>query len=262
MPMSPEYLPELMLLLAGVFAGAFAVRLLAARRFGHAMKAGAAGIACISLAFWLGNSDWVHSNYTGHMRPALRQRSLLALTPSAPDSIPVDSDGPPSVFLHLGGVRVRVVASDRYVLSADGEPFLTLDSLATGLRVTGRIAGREQGLRMRDYAWAASVSQNAVVSSSWGVRPERPDPHTFVVRDGNEEILRVRYATPRNIEIEGRLCVPGEGPSRIVTLVNGLRWPGGSIPSGSLVDLRLQGKGDLDFERSGLIAIVRESPEY
>lgn len=262
MPMSPEYLPELFLLLAGVFAGAFAARLLAVKQLAKAMKAGAAAIACIALAFWLGTSAWVHSNHPGRMQRTLRQRSLLALTPAAADSTKADSDGPPSRALVLGGVRVLVAASDRYVLSVEGAPFLTLDSLATGLRVTCRLAGSGQEFLGREPRQATTVSQNAVVESAWGVEPARPDPHTLVVRDGGEETLRVHYATPRRIEVAGRFCLPGDTGSRVVTFVGGIRWPGGSIPAGSQVDLRLQGKGNLDFARTGLIAIVRESPEY
>ena len=62
-PMNPEFLPEMAMLLAGVFAGAIAIRFLFARRIGRAVRFGALGIVLIALAIVLGKSGHVHSSY-------------------------------------------------------------------------------------------------------------------------------------------------------------------------------------------------------
>jgi hypothetical protein len=65
-PMNPEFLPEAAMLLAGVFAGAIAMRSLFARRIGRALGVGALGIVLIALAIVLGRSGRVHSPYGQH----------------------------------------------------------------------------------------------------------------------------------------------------------------------------------------------------
>jgi len=62
-PMNPEFFPEMALLLAGIFAGAVALRLLFARQPGRALRLGTLGLILITLAFLLGKSGRVHSPY-------------------------------------------------------------------------------------------------------------------------------------------------------------------------------------------------------
>ena len=62
-PMNPEFLPEAAMLLAGVIAGAIAIRSLFTRSGGRALRLGALGIFLIALAIMLGKSGHVHSSY-------------------------------------------------------------------------------------------------------------------------------------------------------------------------------------------------------
>jgi hypothetical protein len=163
--------------------------------------------------------------------------------------------------LLLGGVSVSVVPRDRCVIALDGTPFLTLDSLRTGLLVTCSAAFPEDNvgpIPWRERGVAAWISQNAVFTRTQGVRSSRPDPHTLVLQRGDEEILRVRHMTPGTIEIEGDLWAEDTGDSgRPIRLRQGVRWPGGSIPTGS-VDLTSQGEGVIDLQSDGAIRVIPE----
>ena len=53
-PMDPAYLPEGALLIGGAFALGVAINALFARQGRRALKAGAAGLACIAVAIALG----------------------------------------------------------------------------------------------------------------------------------------------------------------------------------------------------------------
>ena len=245
MPMSLEFLPEFALLIAGVILFGVALRFLIARRWSRAAGLFAAGLAIVATAFVSGRSDRLHGQ-SSTWKP-------LALVPA--DSSRTgenDADGQSSVSLVLGDVALRVSASNRYVLSLEDEPFLTLDSLASGLLVSCRVA-RSNGL-----AAAATISQNAVVYCGSGVEPTRPDRHTIAVQERDEDILRIRYSEPRRIEVVGQFYVSGDrdpNPS-IISLLNGIAWRGAVVPSGTSIDLRSQGDGTIRFERSGLIQVL------
>src|SRR5689334_6725503 len=109
MPMNPEWLPVLAMLLAGIFGvviamGAFFRR--DTRRGGALLVAGSLSIA---LAFWIGQ----HS--------ADRSTPARALTPAgrAPRPSPDDESDSTSMSLLVGKVTLRVPAQNRYTLAVD-----------------------------------------------------------------------------------------------------------------------------------------------
>ncbi len=252
-PIDPEFLPEAALLLGGVIASVVAVGLLLARERGQGLRVGVASVACIALAITLGRSGWVHPSAKFTRQPVFLQ----------PASIPArgpKTEGPPYVSLVLGGVTVRVEPMDHYDLALNNEPFLTLDSLSSGLVLSCNAATERPGVY-------AHVSRNYLVPTGSGAGASLPDAHTFLLEDEGKTIARVHYQSPRVIEISGRFhpfqgwrgSVPsapvGSAESNIITLGQGIRWSGGGIPPGNTIDLRQQARGKIDFAGSGMVQI-------
>jgi hypothetical protein len=248
MPMNPEHLPLLALLVAALFVGVVAIRDLLARRWIAALRAGAVAVAALTLGFVGGTRLGRHDK--------ARISPLAGLVP-----VSRTTRDPAGTNLLLGGVSVSIVPQDRCVIAWNGTPFLTLDSLRTGVLLTcgaalpddneGPIAWRERGM-------AAWIGHNVVFSQVQGVQSSRPDPHTLVVRRGADEVLRVRFMAPGSVEIEGNLWVEGQGDSgRTISLRHGIRWPGGSIPAGP-VDLTSQGEGMIVLQSNGAVRVIPE----
>jgi hypothetical protein len=249
--MNPEWLPEMALLLAGVLAGAIALRFLFTRQPGRGIRAGAIGIACIALAFVLaGAHESVRSNHAAGSRRV--RPNPLALVPAAPDSTGKDSESVPTMSLLLGDVLLRVAPSDRYVFSADGKPFLELDSLRSGLTAGCVVAVHEDT--------AAGISRNTSPFREARGQFSRLDAHTLRVQEEGEDVFRVHYAEPHKIEVTGSFFVLGSREPSVVSFENGIRWSGGGIAPGTTVDLTRLGKGRIDFGRSGLIEVRPHSP--
>ncbi|HKO23070.1 MAG TPA: hypothetical protein VJX91_10505 [Candidatus Eisenbacteria bacterium] len=248
--MNPEQLPLLALLIAGVFVGAVAVRDLLARRWIVALRGG--GVALLALAL----------GFAGGTRLGKHDRPRISRLPGL---VPLNRTAGTSTALLLGGVSVHVVPQNRCVLALDGTPFLTLDSLRTGLLVTCSAAlpeDNEGPIPWRERGVAAWISQNAIFTQTQEIRSSRPDPHTIVVRRGDDELLRVRDVAPGTIEIEGGLWAEDPaGSGQSVRLRNGVRWPGGSIPVGT-VDLTSQGEGMIDLQSDGAIRVIPNSPAH
>ena len=254
--MNPEFLPEFALLLAGVFLGAVAVRLLVARRWRRAMGLGAISVTLILVGLVAGKygTHWKYSE-RWRLRPSMRPAPLVPV--ASPERVKPDSEGARYVSLLLGDVLLQVGASDRYVLSADNEPFLILDSLGSELLVSCRVAGSHYPARIRTPRLAVDIVQNAVVYSGTATKTMRPDAHTIVVQEGDKEILRIRYAEPKMIEVAGQFYLSdGAGPS-VISLSKGIKWRGTGIPKGT-IDLRPQGQGRINFDHSGMIQVLRE----
>jgi hypothetical protein len=251
--MNPEFLPEFALLLAGVLLGAVGIHLLLARRWRRGLGLGAVGVILIAGGYAVGKYG-THWNYSETwrrltMRPA-------ALVPAADSSSTnMDLEETRSKSLLVGDMLLRVMASDRYVLSADNEPFLTLDSVGSGLLVTCRVAGSHYPDPIRTPRLAATIIQNAVVYCGSDVQALRPDAHTILVQERGKDVLRIRYADPRKIEIVGQFYLSEGAEPSVIALAQGIRWRGTTIPSGS-ADLRPQGKGRINFDRSGLIQVL------
>jgi len=225
-PMNPEFLPEFALLIAGVIAGAFGLHLLFTKQPSRAMRAGAVGLACIALAFV--------SGIYGHKPPGPH-----ALLPAAKSSM----------SLVLGDVVLRVTPSDRYVLSVDDKQYLDLDLRRAGLKVTCVVGAHDSA--------AAAIHQNSFpFRRSEGIRPAKPDDHTLLVQEEDKDIFRIHYSEPRRIEVTGQFFEQRSADSTLISLAKGIRWSGGSVPPGTVIDLRSQGKGRIDFGRSGLIRIL------
>src|SRR5882672_342581 len=245
-PMSPEFLPEGALLLAGVIAGVIALRHLFARQLRRALGAAAIGIECIALSFALARTHGsVRSVQVPILRPA--RPNPLALVPAAKDSIRKDSAPAPYMSLLLGNVLLRVAPSDAYVLSVDGKQFLELDARRSGLIASCLVATHSDT--------AADVGRGRSPFRGARVQPTRLDAHTLGIHEKGEDVFRVHYAEPHKIEVTGNLFVLGSRDTSVVSFEDGIRWSGGGLPPGTTVDLTRQGKGRIDFERSGLIRI-------
>jgi len=240
MPMNPEWLPVLGLLLAGIFAAFLTVRALRSRRGQDAVMFGVGSLGAIALALAIG-------------RPEFPPDKVWPLTPGpASDEANVEEPDTTSTSLVLGAVTLRVPAAKRYDLALDGERFLRLETTRKGLVFTCD-AGSDSG---RIFV---HIRENRFVypTRHLGHR-NRPDDHTFAVQKGDStDIFRVRYANPRRIEIMGEFYP--RGPAAAVTFRDrgGILWPGGGAPPHTTVDLRHFGKGTIVFEKSGLVRVKR-----
>jgi hypothetical protein len=245
--MSPEFFPEAALLLGGVFAGAGALHLLFTRQWSKGARAAAICIACFVIAFVLAGT---HSSVRRSRAAASRNAStLLALVPAAGDSTAQSSDPAPSMSLLLGDVLLRVAPADRYVLTVDGRQFLELDSLPSGLIAGCEVAVRDEsspGAGRPPFPFRKTERQ-----------PSRLDAHTLSMQEGGEDVLRVHYAEPGRIEVTGNFFVLRSAKPAVVLFQKGIHWDGGDVSPGTTIDLRRQGKGRIDFERTGLIRIRR-----
>jgi hypothetical protein len=253
--MNPEHLPLLALLIAAVFVAGVAIGDLMARRWLAGLRA--AGVALLALALTLAGG----TRLGRHERPRItRLHGLVPMNVSGARSANVAG-----TRLILGGVSVSIASRDRCVIAFEGVPFLTLDSLRSGVLVTCSAAlSEDRGpVPRRIPPVAAWVSQNGVLSLAQGVRSARPDPHTLALSREDDEILKVRHVAPGIVEITGELWA-GDGRDRTrsrsgerIDLRKGIRWPGGSIPAGP-VDLTPQGEGKIDLERNGSMRVVPE----
>jgi len=227
-PMDPQFLPEAGLLFVGVFAGAIALYRVFTRKLSQAMRAGAASLACIAVAFVIAG------NFHKPPKPSV-------LLPAATNS----------TSLVLGDVLLRVAASDRYVLSVDDKQFLDLDLRRSGLMVSCVVGSQDEA--------AICISQNTFPFSRIGIRPSKPDGHTLVVQDEGEDVFRICYSEPRSIEVTGQLFERSSAEPALISFQNGIHWSGGGVPPGTVIDLRDQGKGRIDFGRSGSIRVLSPS---
>jgi len=252
-PMNPEFLPEAALLLAGLIALVLAIRLLFARQPLRGLGVAAIAVACMALALWMGRSGWVHA-----MNKYVDSAAWSKPVGLVPESTPGHQAEPPFVSLVLGDVLLRVAPADRYVLSVGDQPFLTLDSLRTGLRVSCDLAGVD-GSRVR-------VEDNLVLSSEGRDVRQGKTASAFLLQQQSEDVLRVHFAGPRRIEIAGRFrpfyerasarnVTSGRPEPARVSFEGGIRWEGGGVAPGATIDLTPQGKGRIDFAKSGMIQI-------
>jgi hypothetical protein len=63
----------------------------------------------------------------------------------------------------------------------------------------------------------------------------------------------VRYSEPRRIEVTGQFFDRHAAESALISFEKGISWTGGRVPPGTVVDLRNQGKGMIDFDPSGTV---------
>jgi len=261
MPINPEWIPETALLLAGVIAGVFALRLLFMRHLRQAAKVGAASLALFTLAFALGS---LHSTTQVQRRLSKPLKAIVLLPATSPKPDEQDPEAGQSMSLLLGGVLLRVAPSNRYALSVDGEQFLVIDSLKSGLTVSCEVAALEGGkvpaTHVSRSPWlAARIIDNWFAYSARGVDSSRPDAHTLLVQEKGKDLFRMHYAEPRKIEIMGQFfggrSTKQNERTPLTSLKKGIHWNGGDVLPGT-VDLRLQGQGKIDFQHSGLIQVL------
>jgi hypothetical protein len=148
--------------------------------------------------------------------------------------------------LRLGAVTLKLAPSDRYILSVDGKRFLELETSRKGLLVSCEVQGAH-----RD----ASIRRNSLRFPTTPV--PCPDAHTIALGDPGAETFRVRYADRRNIEVMGTFYPNGRDDTVVIRRGGGIHWTGGGASPGTMIDLRYFGKGTIDFERSGLIRVLR-----
>jgi len=241
MPMNPEWLPVLGLILAGLFTGALALRALYSRNGQHAVQLGVGAVGLIALAIALGS-------------PRITPDKIWPLTPAseAPATISADDPDTASISIVLGAVVLRVPASNRYDLALDGKRFLALETSRKGLLVSC-----DAGSPKDDFAF--HVRSNRFVYPSWPAgKQNRPDEHTFAVQNGGgADVFRVRYADRHRIEVMGVFFTEGSRDTMEIRDHGGIRWPGGGAPPNTMMDLRHFGKGTIEFEKSGLVRMKR-----
>ena len=223
-PMDPQFLPEAGFVIAGLFAGAAAIHFLLTRQRRNAMRAVAAVVACTALVFALAK--------TLHNPP-----KPPVLRPAAENSM----------SLVLGDVVLRVTPSDRYVLTVAGERFLELDLRDSGLAVSC-VAGA-------DNRASTGITQNTFPFRWADVRPSSPDSHTLLVQENGRDIFKVDYSEPQRIEVMGQFFQRRSAQKALVSFQDGIHWNGGRVPAGTVVDLRSQGQGMIDFGPSGSIQV-------
>ena len=246
--MSPEFLPHFVLLLAGIALAVVALHRLKGRNWRSAITLGVLGLLLMGVAILGGRyASWKYSQ-TWYMGEATRPRALSPATVEEPLHV---AEGPAAMTLALGGVLLRVTASDRYEVSVEDETFLTIESDSSGLLVSCDVAATSP--RDRTSMPVATISQNTITQLTPGFRSRRPDTHTILVEQDSTEIFRVHYPEPRTLEIDGEILLP----SKVLRVRKGIAWPRHFIPPGP-VDLTVEGTGRVDLEASGTIRIVPE----
>lgn len=229
-PIDPEYLPETMLVVAAVFTGVLAARRALHQQWVSAAKSFGIAIGCAALAILLART----------MHGPARQNAL----------VPADKG---SMTLELGGVDLHIVPSDHIALSVEGKGFLDLERKANDLWVSCTVVAPDGS--------SAKVIENSVPVRGGVVNVER-DAHALVVQGGGRELLRVGYPDPTRIVIQGDFYERGEKDStktsiHLITLRNGIEWPGGRVPFGRSIELTSQGTGRIDFGASGSVRVIR-----
>jgi|GEM_PF-2809049 len=257
MSMNPEWLPVLALLIGGIFAGIAAVRLWLTGQHPRALLLSGIAVALLGLVFTLGTLPSKRLGIVDEGTP---------LTPAAmalPSTVGADGEerDSTSTSLLLGGVTLRVAREDRYVLSVDGMRFLQLDLDPSGLWITGEVLDPENhpAARIRRNRVASGLARGVRVGGSDHVLLLSTNRMDYQSRPHTEPsiLARVRYQTPRRIEVMGNFLPEGAKEPVTIGPGGGIRWSGGGFPSGGTIDLRPQGKGRIDFERSGLVQVLR-----
>ena len=249
--MSPDFLPLFILLMIGVFLAGASLHCLTRRKWGRSLKLGALSVVVLGIGATVGIYAARHSASTWRLPEAMRPRALSPeLHPTSPST-----EEPDVMTLVLGGVRIRVPTQQQYDLSISRQTFLTMESVDAGLLVSCDVAGAPRSdLRhaySREPRVVAQISENTVTYKAPGVETERPNAYILVVKDGEDEALRVHHLDPRTVEVTGRLGLP----PGVVQLQDGITWSGNWIPPGPL-DLTSAGKGRIDFEPTGTVRIV------
>jgi len=241
MPMNPEWLPVLGLILAGLFTGALALRALYSRDGGHAVLLGVGAVGLLALALALG-------------RPEFPPDPIRPLTPGPSPAARATEDDPDTSFtsLYLGAVVLRVPASNRYDLALDGKRFLALETSRKGLLLSCDAGSPKDNFEFH-------VRSNRFVYPSWPAgKQNRPDEHTFAVQNADSaDVFRVRYANRHRIEVMGVFFTAGSRDTVEIRGHGGIHWPGGGAPPNTVMDLRHFPKGTIEFEKSGLVRMKR-----
>jgi len=251
--MSPEYFPELLLLFAAVVLVGVAFQQLSARRVTRALQVGGISAACIALVFL--SERYAHPHYKSN-RP-FPMKPLILVPKVRADSLKAGSEASRTFDLRLGGISVQVPDARKYVFSESGEEFLALDFQDSGLFVSCDVAG-SYSLPIRAPTLAAHLSHNRVLSTAPGIRTFFPDANTILVQENGKSILRIHYASPHRVDVDGAFYFSKNtlvSPDRI-TFADGIRWAHGRVDPGLGVDLRPQGVGRIDFSNDGRIQVL------
>src|SRR5687767_7114054 len=113
----------------GVFLGVAALHRLLNRKWGIALRLGLPSLVLMSLAVFGGR--YAASKDDGRLPESMRPHPLRPARDSMP-AVARDEDGE-TMDLVLGGVALRVMKSEQYDFSTNGETFLTLFFQENGL---------------------------------------------------------------------------------------------------------------------------------
>jgi len=245
--MSPEWLPQTVLFLGGIFAAGLALHALVNKEYRQALRVGVASLALVAAASALIQSKLIRIE--GRVPKPEPLSLLVPATNTLDESERALGD---SVSLLLGdNLRVLVAPSKHYAFSFRGRRFLVLDVHDGKMAVSCRLGDEKN----RPIA--------SIVRNHFKPAPDRYQYHahsdgtTFLVRGANdEEVLSIRYASPAKIRITGRFHLSWLSEPIAITSAEGIRWPGGGLAADMTVSLAQQGQGTVDLEPSRLIQIL------
>jgi hypothetical protein len=247
--MTPEWLHQLLILLAGIGGSGAIWYLLSNARKHEALWVGFACSVLLLLVITLYIRNGMLQQATEVRKPVYAG----FLTPSKDAAPPLPKDTPEeTVSLLLGDdLRVLTGASNRFILSIDGESFLKIGVRDGKMRLSCLVADPQGNViaRVIDGEFQAMAAH--------AFNPQQPDPHTLRVRDGRGvEVLNVRFLNSRAIWLTGRFNLPGLAGPVVVSRDRGIQWPGGGGLGSMTIDMTQARAGLIEFSRSGRIQLL------
>lgn len=223
-PMDPVWLPVFLLLLTALAAAISGISLFRSGQRTKALKTWGIGLACAALV--------------------LLSSRLTFRTP-APKLLPAHEE---STSIVLGGVVLRMEAAPRYVFTVDGLEFLSLRVQGSALRASGVVGADDRAL--------AQLSDNTFpVRRGMDLLPGKDD-HSIWVAERGRKIFEVELDDPRTIEITGEFFGSMQDRAPLISCREGVRWAGGELSPGAVVDLRGRTGERVDFDRSGSVRVL------
>ena len=123
--------------------------------------------------------------------------------------------------MHLGRSTTLAVAqeaADDIVIRMAGADVFWLRRRQNRVSVSGRL--------LDGHGATTTLEDNRITQNDAGLKEERSDPHTLVVRGRDDQpVLRVVYASPRDVTLTGTFAPP-EGAALVITddVINYADW--------------------------------------
>jgi hypothetical protein len=153
-----------------------------------------------------------------------------------------------SISVVLGGVVLRIDPFPTYVFAVDGQEFLAVRTHGSAVRVSAVVGEGDRAL--------AKVSDNTFpVRRGVHLLPGRTENAIWMSERGRR-IFEAKFDDPSTIEIIGEFFGSMNDPSSLISCRDGVHWGAGTLPAGSVVDLRGQKGSRVDFDRSGVIRFL------